>query len=162
MNDEDALVMLEKLSAELDKCAAALPGSLYMDPPDGGDVPVSEQLRRMAQDAARYRYLERKAAISFGQFKFNDLPRPVDAYTPIPAEELRDAIDMELGVKERINTGPPIGWSNTDWTKHMEEQQHPLAGLHINRGSMDAAADAYEAEYNAAHEARRVEAKRVR
>ena len=28
---------------------------------------------------------------------------------------------------------------------------HPLDGLHINQGSMDAAADAYEAEYNQAH-----------
>jgi hypothetical protein len=28
---------------------------------------------------------------------------------------------------------------------------HPLAGLHINQGSLDAAADAYEAEYNKAH-----------
>ena len=162
MNDEDAQVTIGWLFAELDKCAAALPDSLYMDPPDGGDVSVSEQLRRMAQDAARYRHLERKAAISFGQFKFKDLPRPVDVYTLTPANELRDAIDMELGVKERINPGPPIGWSNTDWTKHQEEQQHPLAGLHINQGSMDAAADAYEAEYNAAQEARLVEEKRGR
>lgn len=45
----------------------------------------------------------------------------------------------------------PIGWSDTDWIKHLQE--HPLAGLHINQGSMDAAADAYEAEYNAAHNA---------
>lgn len=29
---------------------------------------------------------------------------------------------------------------------------HPLEGLHINQGSMDAAADAYEAEYRAAHQ----------
>ena len=50
----------------------------------------------------------------------------------------------------------PIGWSDTDWIKHLQEHQnaaHPLAGLHINQGSMDAAADAYEAEYNAAHNA---------
>ena len=45
----------------------------------------------------------------------------------------------------------PTGWSDTDWLKHLQEQQHPLAGLHINQGSMDAAADAYEAEYNARH-----------
>lgn len=44
---------------------------------------------------------------------------------------------------------PPIGMSNTDWIK-MREEQHPLSVLHINQGSMDAAADAYEAEYNAA------------
>ena len=46
----------------------------------------------------------------------------------------------------------PVGWSDTDWIKHLREQKesHPLAGLHINQGSMDAAADAYEAEYYAA------------
>ncbi len=49
----------------------------------------------------------------------------------------------------------PVGWSDTDWLKHLQE--HPLAGMHINQGSMDAAADAYEAEYNAAQEARRAE-----
>lgn len=50
----------------------------------------------------------------------------------------------------------PIGWSDTDWIKHLQERgewPHPLAGLHINQGSTDAAADAYEAEYNAAHNA---------
>lgn len=36
---------------------ALLPQSYYMDPPDGGDVAVYEQLRRMAKDAARYRWL---------------------------------------------------------------------------------------------------------
>lgn len=32
-----------------------LPSVYYMDPPDGGDVSVLEQLRRMANDAAKYR-----------------------------------------------------------------------------------------------------------
>lgn len=31
------------------------------------------------------------------------------------------------------------------------DEIHPLDGLHINQGSMDAAADSYEAEYTAAH-----------
>lgn len=47
----------------------------------------------------------------------------------------------------------PVGWSDTDWIKHLQERDmpHPLAGQHNNQGSMDAMADAYEAEYNAAH-----------
>ena len=54
-----------------------------------------------------------------------------------------------------LNQRPPtpVGWSDTDWIKYLQEQDeqpHPLAGQHINQGSMDAAADAYEAEYNAA------------
>lgn len=32
-------------------------GVYYMDPPDGGGVLASEQVRRMAEDAARYRWL---------------------------------------------------------------------------------------------------------
>ncbi|MBU9525012.1 hypothetical protein [Burkholderia multivorans] len=36
---------------------ALLPGTYYMDPPDGGDVSLLEQLRRMAADAGRYRWL---------------------------------------------------------------------------------------------------------
>ena len=48
----------------------------------------------------------------------------------------------------------PAGWSDTDWIKHLQRRgPHPLAGQHINRGSMDAAADAHEAEYNEAQEA---------
>ena len=34
-----------------------LPGPYYMDPPDGGSTPLREQLRRMSEDAARYRWL---------------------------------------------------------------------------------------------------------
>lgn len=48
---------IARLNAELEACAAALPGATYMDPPDGGNVTVSEQLQRMAKDAARYRWL---------------------------------------------------------------------------------------------------------
>lgn len=40
---------------------ALLPGVTYMDPPDGGDVSVLEQFRRMAKDAARYRWLRDQA-----------------------------------------------------------------------------------------------------
>lgn len=36
---------------------ALLPGVYYMDPPDGGSVDPIEQLRRMSEDAARYRWL---------------------------------------------------------------------------------------------------------
>lgn len=35
----------------------AIPGVTYMDPPDGGDVSIPEQVRRMAIDAERYRWL---------------------------------------------------------------------------------------------------------
>lgn len=34
---------------------ALLPGTYYMDPPDGGEVTLFEQLRRMSEDAAKWR-----------------------------------------------------------------------------------------------------------
>lgn len=51
---------VERLEAELSQCASALPGTYYMDPPDGGNVSIPEQIRRMAKDAARYRALRHK------------------------------------------------------------------------------------------------------
>jgi hypothetical protein len=42
----------------------------------------------------------------------------------------------------------PTGWSDTDWVKKLQDdEENPLACLHINQGSFDAAADAYEEEY---------------
>ncbi|MGP5885941.1 hypothetical protein ACTXY5_14570 [Pseudomonas aeruginosa] len=48
---------IERLESEIDQCVSALPGTYYMDPPDGGNVSIPEQIRRMAKDAARYRWL---------------------------------------------------------------------------------------------------------
>lgn len=42
-----------------------LPGPYYMDPPDGGDVPIVEQLRRMAADAKKYRELHTPEIVDF-------------------------------------------------------------------------------------------------
>ncbi|MBA5069741.1 hypothetical protein [Pseudomonas aeruginosa] len=50
----------EWLEEDLKECASALPGTYYMDPPDGGNVSIPEQIRRMAKDAARYRALRQK------------------------------------------------------------------------------------------------------
>lgn len=36
---------------EAQELASVLPGSYYMDPPDGGGVTLLEQLQRMAKDA---------------------------------------------------------------------------------------------------------------
>lgn len=45
-----------ELRAERDALRALLPGVYYMDPPDGGDVDIVEQFRRMAEDASRWRW----------------------------------------------------------------------------------------------------------
>ncbi len=54
---------IDRLRAERDALAALLPGVYYMDPPDGGQVELIEQFRRMADDAARYQWLRGNGAI---------------------------------------------------------------------------------------------------
>lgn len=49
---------LERAEAEIQACASTLPYAYYMDPPDGGDVIIPEQLGRMAKDAKRYTFLK--------------------------------------------------------------------------------------------------------
>ena len=156
--ERDALkVENEKLSALERDMSNALPGVYYMDPPDGGSVPLGEQVRRMAVDAARYRLLRRKFAIisdgeGHAEFCAINLPRPT-YIAPSSAIELDTALDRERLGLDGTRPPTPVGWSDTDWIKRLQEQDeqpHPLAGQHINQGSMDAAADAYEAEYNAA------------
>lgn len=41
----------------ISEVSAAIPGVTYMDPPDGGDVSIPEQIQRMAKDAERYRWI---------------------------------------------------------------------------------------------------------
>ena len=48
---------------ERSKFAALLPGPYYMDPPDGGDVTILEQLKRIAEDAARYRWIRSRKGL---------------------------------------------------------------------------------------------------
>lgn len=80
-----------------ERCVAAvLPGPYYMDEPDGGDVPIIEQLRRMAKDAERYCYLRRKVAIVGSQFRFMNLPSPTYV-APDAAVEFDHALDAEMG-----------------------------------------------------------------
>ena len=156
--ERDALkVENEKLLALERDMSNALPGVYYMDPPDGGDVSLLKQLKRMANDAARYRLLRRKFAIisdgeGHAEFCAINLPRPT-YIAPNTAIELDTALDRERLGLDGTRPPTPVGWSDTDWIKRLQEQDeqpHPLAGQHINQGSMDAAADAYEAEYNAA------------
>ena len=46
---------------DLAAARALLPSVYYMDPPDGGDVDLIEQLRRMAKDAGRYRWIKKQS-----------------------------------------------------------------------------------------------------
>ncbi|WP_447404449.1 hypothetical protein [Pseudomonas aeruginosa] len=57
---KDTQKRYEWLAEDLKECASALPGTYYMDPPDGGNVSIPEQIRRMAKDAARYRWLRER------------------------------------------------------------------------------------------------------
>lgn len=52
---EAALAFIKR--AHANELASLLPGPEYMDPPDGGDVDLLEQCRRMSEDAAKWRAL---------------------------------------------------------------------------------------------------------
>lgn len=81
----------DALAKEVDACASTLPGPYYMDPPDGGDVSISEQLRRMARDAARFDwYFGRTDKIDFMQTYLTGMK---DGWTP---DQWRAAIDAAM------------------------------------------------------------------
>ena len=88
----------DKARAERDALADVLPGYYYMDPPDGGNVPVLEQLRRMAKDAERYRFLSCKGVPPY----FHRCSRWRLEYwngkwwDPLMKEELDAAIDAQI------------------------------------------------------------------
>jgi hypothetical protein len=72
---------------------AALPGTQYMDPPDGGDVSVPEQVRRMAKDAERYRWIRNPDQV-VGHVIDKMVSSGVYEYRA--GDELDDAIDAAL------------------------------------------------------------------
>lgn len=107
---QQALDEIERLTAERDKARAerdaladVLPGYYYMDPPDGGNVPVLEQLRRMAKDAERYRFLSCKGVPPY----FHRCSRwrleywNGEWWDPLMKEELDAAIDAQIEKEER-------------------------------------------------------------
>lgn len=49
---------------EREEFSALLPGSYYMDPPDGGSVTVLEQFKRMARDARMWREHQERARLA--------------------------------------------------------------------------------------------------
>lgn len=86
------IARIAALSAELDACCSALPGTTYMDPPDGGDVPVSEQLRRMGEDAARFRKLLRWMSSNVKE-GWDEVQRLAGVATYVDWEEARAYLD---------------------------------------------------------------------
>lgn len=92
----------DALRADAEAMIATLPGPYYMDMPDGGDVPPAEQMRRMAIDAARYRWLARKVSAhgvidgwAFGFPTHLTLPAPALALRD-PEKALGEAIDAAI------------------------------------------------------------------
>lgn len=86
-------------SAEVtaDDLSALLPGTYYMDPPDGGDVSLLEQLRRMAEDSARYRWLRKQYWHESSLFVVAGGKCRIQLGTDCPADERLDAaIDAAL------------------------------------------------------------------
>lgn len=87
------------LRAERDALAALLPGVHYMDPPDGGDVPLDEQMRRMAADAARYRWLRGNVPESssrWSRWRIEHWASPGPTWSDVRSNDLDAAIDAAL------------------------------------------------------------------
>lgn len=81
-----------------DLCAL-LPGSYYMDPPDGGDVSIMEQIRRMAKDAARYRWLLQECyrwPPAGRVCSREDQTEPVAIWTTFEGDDVDAAIDAAI------------------------------------------------------------------
>jgi hypothetical protein len=76
---------------------STLPGVYYMDPPDGGSAPLGEQVRRMAVDAARYRWLRNEANTAR---KCDPMVciYPLDDQDLIEGDRLDVAIDAAMGL----------------------------------------------------------------
>ena len=104
-DEREAKIARERDEARIERDAMAdvLPGYYYMDPPDGGDVPVLEQLRRMAKDAERYRFLSCKGVPPY----FHRCSRwrleywNGEWWDPLMKEELDAAIDAQIEKEER-------------------------------------------------------------
>jgi len=91
---ELGLRVAEERLAEAERAIeAALPNSaIYLDPPDGGSVTFAEQLQRMSQDAARYRWLREADAIDC-----YDKPGWDDSgWFPLDSDGLDAAIDAAM------------------------------------------------------------------
>ncbi|HCE5959974.1 hypothetical protein ACM7DZ_28560 [Pseudomonas aeruginosa] len=86
---------VERLEEELSQCASALPGTEYMDPPDGGNVSIPEQIRRMAKDAERYRWL-RDSCTRQWDFMYRDIEVVIKGDGADDCEDLDGIIDAAL------------------------------------------------------------------
>lgn len=84
------------------KISALLPGSYYMDPPDGGNVTPLEQLKRMTKDADRWRKTvgfigARYDMRGYQAFVVSPmLPITADLMKGSVAEHFTNAIDAEI------------------------------------------------------------------
>ncbi len=85
----------ELLEQYLKECASALPGTYYMDPPDGGDVSIPEQIRRMAKDAVRYRWL-RDSCTRQWDVMYRDIEIVINGDGADDCEDLDGIIDAAL------------------------------------------------------------------
>jgi hypothetical protein len=86
----------DALAREVDACAAALPGPYYMDPPDGGDVPISEQVKRMAWDAAAM-----KGFADLWYFVMDEAPREFEKIVAeySPTQWMQEASKLKMAMK---------------------------------------------------------------
>ncbi|WP_412021498.1 hypothetical protein [Burkholderia cepacia] len=117
----------EVTDAEL---ASLLPGTYYMDPPDGGNVSLLEQLRRMADDAALYRAQNTDAARAVLAERRRQIER--EGWTPKHDDEHDCGELVEAAACYALHGGDPdpreevpAGWPwDPDWWKPASERRN--------------------------------------
>lgn len=85
--------------------SSVLPGTTYMDPPDGGAPTILEQLQRQAKDARRYLWLRQRmyeAVIPHGNTLNGRRTAWIGKFVPLAGNGVDDAIDAAmLAARER-------------------------------------------------------------
>jgi len=93
LDDELAQDRMSELSKLERDVLDALPAVYYMDPPDGGDVSLGEQVKRMAEDAALWRkHISTPAAPGIDRCSLLDIVAWWNAYTGPVDEALGEVI----------------------------------------------------------------------
>lgn len=128
-DDEIALYAASQRSEIEQYVLSVLPSVYYMDPPDGGDVSLLEQLRRMADDASKYRASINAADhIGDADKKVEAQSVPVDLSEPVltdeECEQIANIINMNRKSLPPRKYDPATQWGSPEFDGAEAYQAH--------------------------------------
>ena len=142
---------LNHLRADMSQIAGCLPGVYYMDPPDGGNVSIPEQVRRMAEDAAQHRRAVQPSPAGQEDALVTDamVEAAHAAYWAHPDDSgedrpcIRAALEAALAARQPVGQ-EPVAWQGKgncpgvigQWHYISEDEyrhniEHPIAGYEV-------------------------------